>query len=401
MFRRKLLHAWLGVVFIVQAYFSQISSGEKNCGCGPSSCGSIHNISCPFRLKGNPENCGDSRYEPACEDNITVINLYSHRYYVQEINYSNVMIRLVDVNVKKMECFLVPHNLASLNNYVLAPGISYLQSQGYLKPIRYSYSEIRKMTKGFKDKMGEGGYGSVCKGKLRSNRLVARDPSVLSYTSTCQTGPWRSTLFLERPYLIKLGEKTWSTCIRGCDIQNLHFDIKPQNILLDDNFIPKVFDFGLAKLHPTDNGILTFTAARGTIEYLWNAADGNASTKKDLIATEEDCSQYFPYWIYDRFKKGKDVKMGDSTDDEKITRKMTLVAQWCIQMNPVERPSMTKVWETLEGEVELLQLPPEPLQLSQGTSILQEQTSSRDSSESVALLCTNSFKSATLEIAVD
>ena len=36
----------------------------------------------------------------------------------------------------------------------------FLQSQN-LMPIRYSYSEIRKMSKGFKDKLGEGGYGTV------------------------------------------------------------------------------------------------------------------------------------------------------------------------------------------------------------------------------------------------
>lgn len=42
-----------------------------------------------------------------------------------------------------------------------------------LMPIRYSYSGIRKMASGFKDKLGEGGYGSVYKAKLRSGRLVA------------------------------------------------------------------------------------------------------------------------------------------------------------------------------------------------------------------------------------
>ena len=40
-------------------------------------------------------------------------------------------------------------------------------------PISYSFSEIWKMTKGFKDKLGEGGYGFVYKGKLQSGCLVA------------------------------------------------------------------------------------------------------------------------------------------------------------------------------------------------------------------------------------
>jgi len=31
-----------------------------------------------------------------------------------------------------------------------------------LMPIRYTYSEIKKITNGFKDKLGEGGSGSVC-----------------------------------------------------------------------------------------------------------------------------------------------------------------------------------------------------------------------------------------------
>ena len=49
----------------------------------------------------------------------------------------------------------------------------FLQSQNNLMRIRYSYSEIRKITIGFKDKLGEGGYGSVYKGKAKSGHLVA------------------------------------------------------------------------------------------------------------------------------------------------------------------------------------------------------------------------------------
>ena len=49
----------------------------------------------------------------------------------------------------------------------------FIQTHNNLMPIRYSYSNIKKMTKGFSEKLGEGGYGSVYKGKLRSGHLVA------------------------------------------------------------------------------------------------------------------------------------------------------------------------------------------------------------------------------------
>ena len=48
-----------------------------------------------------------------------------------------------------------------------------IQAQNNLAPIRYSYSNIKKMTKGFKEKLGEGGYGSIYKGKLQSGHFAA------------------------------------------------------------------------------------------------------------------------------------------------------------------------------------------------------------------------------------
>jgi len=49
---------------------------------------------------------------------------------------------------------------------------NYLEHNNMM-PIRYSYKEIKKMVKGFKEKLGEGGYDRVFKGKLSSGSYVA------------------------------------------------------------------------------------------------------------------------------------------------------------------------------------------------------------------------------------
>jgi hypothetical protein len=68
--------------------------------CPPSSCGSILNISHPFRLTSNPENCGKQRYNLSCENNQTlVLHLYHGRYYIQQINYTDNRIRVVDPGI--------------------------------------------------------------------------------------------------------------------------------------------------------------------------------------------------------------------------------------------------------------------------------------------------------------
>jgi len=169
----------------------------------------------------------------------------------------------------------------------------------------------------------------------------------------------------------------------GCQMQILHFDIKPYNILLDENFIPKLFDFGLAKLYPTNNNIVTMTAARGTIGYMapemfYKNIGGIShkvdvysfvmllmemeSKRKNLNSHADRSSQlYFPLWIYDHIKEEEDINIEDLTKEEKIiAKKMIIVVLWCIQLKPSDRPSMNRVVEMLEGDIEELKIPPKP-----------------------------------------
>ncbi|KAI5557938.1 hypothetical protein BDE02_17G005600 [Populus trichocarpa] len=300
-----------------------------------------------------------------------------------------------------------------------------------LMPIRYTYSEIKKITNGFKYKLGEGGFGSVYKGKLRSGRLAAvkllgkskangqdfinevatigriHHVNIVQLIGYTVEGSKRALIYEfmpngslekyifsrqgciplsnEKMYEISLGVARGIEYLhQGCDMQILHFDIKPHNILLNDKFVPKISDFGLAKLYPTNNNTVSLTAARGTMGYmapeLCYKNIGGVSYKadvysygmllmemvgrrKNLNASASHSSQiYFPSWVYDQVNEGKDIEVQEDVmeHEKKTTKKMIIVALWCIQLKPVDRPSMHKVVEMLESDIESLRMPPKP-----------------------------------------
>jgi interleukin-1 receptor-associated kinase 1 len=313
---------------------------------------------------------------------------------------------------------------------------------------RYKYSHVKKMTNNFKVKLGQGGYGTVYKGKLLNNCPVAvkilnkskgkgeefiNEVSSITKTSHvnvvallgfCLEGRKKALIYefmsngsLDK-FIYNKGPETvpslsWEILYqiakgiargleylhRGCSTRILHFDIKPHNILLDDNFCPKISDFGLARLCPKQDSIISMSDARGTIGYvapeLWNRNFGGVSHKSDVYSfgmllmemvggrkninanASHSSEIYFPHWVYKKLDLGSNLRPGEdiAAEEDEIAKRMTIVGLWCIQTFPNDRPTMSRVIEMLERNVNSLQIPPKPI-LSSPTRSIPESSAS-------------------------
>eukprot|EP00253_Pinus_taeda_P011467 PITA_11467 len=212
----------------------------------------------------------------------------------------------------------------------------FLREYAYEMPTRYSYSQLKKITNNFAEKLGEGGFGVVYKGKLRNGALVAVKlldrhrqgqtqfmnevatigrvhhvnlVRLLGYCFQSHTsalvyeymvnGSLEKFIFAgkekgqdlswEQLYSIALGAARGIAYLhQDCEKRIIHFDIKPHNILLDSEFTPKISDFGLAKLCGKGAGHISVTGARGTPGYVapevWSKDVGPVTDKSDVYS---------------------------------------------------------------------------------------------------------------------
>jgi len=266
---------------------------------------------------------------------------------------------------------------------------SFLQKNGSLQPKRYTYADVKRVTKSFAVKLGQGGFGDVYKGFCLEGSRRALIYEYMpngsleryAFNSSMNT---ENTLSWEKLFDIAIGiARGLEYLHRGCNTRIVHFDIKPHNILLDQDFCPKISDFGLAKLCLNKESAISIGGARGTIGYIapevFSKQFGTVSTKSDVYsygmmvlemvgardkkinADSESSSQYFPQWIYEHLD---DYCISASEINGEITelvRKMIIVGLWCIQVIPTGRPTMTRVVEMLEGSTSNLELPPKVL----------------------------------------
>ncbi|XP_044963118.1 rust resistance kinase Lr10-like [Hordeum vulgare subsp. vulgare] len=310
----------------------------------------------------------------------------------------------------------------------------FLKTYGTSKPTRYTFSQVKKMARRFKEKVGQRGFGSVYKGKLPNGVPVAvkmlenstgegevfinevatigliHHANIVRLLGFCSEGMRRALIYEFMPneslekYIFSNDPNIFQNLLvpdklldislgiargmeylhQGCNQRILHFDIKPHNILLDYNFNPKISDFGLAKLCARDQSIVTLTAARGTMGYiapeLYSRNFGGVSYKSDVFSfgmlvlemvsgrrnsdpsVESQNDVYLPEWIYEKVINGEELALTlEATQEEKEkVRQLAMVALWCIQWNPRNRPSMTKVVNMLTGRLQSLQMPPKP-----------------------------------------
>ncbi|XP_047967413.1 G-type lectin S-receptor-like serine/threonine-protein kinase At5g24080 isoform X1 [Salvia hispanica] len=301
------------------------------------------------------------------------------------------------------------------------------------QPISFSYRDLQFKTSNFSQLLGTGGFGSVYKGSLSDGTLIAvkkldrilphGEKEFITEVNTissmhhmnlvrlwgyCSEGIQRLLVyeFMKNGSLDKWIFSSSCTSSSSCSSSSsrildwetrfqvavgtaqgiayfheqcrdriIHCDIKPENILLDDNFNPKVSDFGLAKMMGREASRVV-TMIRGTRGYLapeW-VSNRPITVKADVYSygmllleiiggrrnldMSYDTEDFFyPGWAFKEMKMGRAAKAADrrlegAVEEEEVARALG-VAFWCIQDEIAVRPTMGDVVKMLEGSVEI------------------------------------------------
>jgi hypothetical protein len=307
--------------------------------------------------------------------------------------------------------------------------------QGGIGIIAFRYADIKRATNNFSEKLGTGGFGSVFKGCLGESVAIAvkrldgahqgekqfrsevssigiiQHVNLVKLVGFCCQGDRRLLVYEHMPnrsldfhlfhqsahgggttglrwdirYQIALGVARGIAYLHhSCRDCIIHCDIKPQNILLDASFVPKIADFGMAKFLGRDFSRV-LTTMRGTVGYLapeW--ISGTTITSKvdvysygmvllDIVSgrrnagtTDDDCCNAkccFPVQVVDKLLNGGvgslvDASLGGDVNLDDVER-VCRVACWCVQDNEYDRPTMVEVVQFLEGLSEP-DMPPMP-----------------------------------------
>ncbi|MQL95120.1 hypothetical protein Taro_027784 [Colocasia esculenta] len=298
----------------------------------------------------------------------------------------------------------------------------------------FNYSELQQITNKFSTLLGRGGFGSVFAGMLPDSAPVAvkklqglrqgekqfraevmtlgkvQHANLVRLRGFCAEGDKRLLVYDYMPrgsldshlfngeapcldwrtrYEVALGTaRALAYLHEQCRERIIHCDIKPENILLDDSYHPKVADFGMAKLVARDLSRV-LTTMRGTIGYLapewitglpitpkadvysfgmvlFELVSGRRNTM--MVGDGGAAASYFPLLAALEINGGGDVlrlldhRLWGDADVKELTR-ACMAACWCVQEDESCRPTMGEVVRILEGVLVAGRLPPIPRSL--------------------------------------
>ncbi|KAK7314587.1 hypothetical protein VNO77_33113 [Canavalia gladiata] len=329
---------------------------------------------------------------------------------------------ITDVAELATRCLQCPQDLRPFMGQVLET-LHSIRQKGYEeKPNKgfkfFKLAELKEATEGFKTCLGEGGFGTVYFGKLRDGRKIAvkrfheeanktvkqfmNEINILSFlhhqnlvtlygcsqqdsdvhllvyeyvsygtlskhlheSSSCNL-PWLNRLN------IAIEAATALEYLHDSGI--IHRDVKASNILLDENFVVKVSDFGLSRSFP-DFVTHVSTLPVGTSSYMDPEyfQSGRVSDKSDvysfgvvlfqLLSSKsprvKDGADYvtLAHFAIDKILNNALEELVDPSlgfdSDKNIKETTTAVAELafqCVQCPKELRPSMKQVLKTLVG----------------------------------------------------